>query len=162
MMRLAAGVLLAALVWAAAASAQGPDAACAFDVQKFCAGVKAGGGRIMACLKEHNADLSQGCKDAFAKAGKSGGAPKAAGGWYKSCEADVAKLCKDVPAGKGRIAQCLTAHSAQLSPTCKAMLENRPAAKSGTPKAEAAGTPAATAAAATPAATAKPTAKKKK
>ena len=39
-------------------------AACTGDAQKFCAGVQPGGGRIMACLKEHKDSLSDGCKQA--------------------------------------------------------------------------------------------------
>jgi hypothetical protein len=39
-------------------------AACAEDVQKLCAGVQPGGGRIVACLKEHKDSLSDGCKRA--------------------------------------------------------------------------------------------------
>ncbi len=43
-------------------------AACASDVQKLCAGVPSGGGRIIACLKQHQAEVSDGCKQAIAKA----------------------------------------------------------------------------------------------
>jgi hypothetical protein len=39
-------------------------AACADDAQKFCAGVQPGGGRIVACLKEHKDSLSDRCKQA--------------------------------------------------------------------------------------------------
>ena len=39
-------------------------AACTADAQKFCAGVQQGGGRIVACLKEHKDSLSDGCKEA--------------------------------------------------------------------------------------------------
>ncbi len=53
-------------------SAQGNDAqslaairaACAEDAQKFCATVQPGGGRIIACLKEHKDSLSDRCKQA--------------------------------------------------------------------------------------------------
>ena len=144
-MRLAGAVLLAALMWTATANAQA-DMACAFDVQKFCSDVKAGGGRIMKCLQAHAADVSPGCKEAL---GKGQGAAKPMGGWFKSCEGDVGKLCKDVPAGKGRIAECLNSHTDQLSPVCKTALQNRPNAP-GAAQAAAAATPAAT-----PAATAK-------
>ena len=41
-------------------------AACAEDAQKFCAGVQPGGGRIVACLKEHKDSLSDRCKQAAA------------------------------------------------------------------------------------------------
>jgi hypothetical protein len=43
-------------------------AACDADIQKLCPGVQPGGGRILACLKEHKDDVSGGCKQAVAKA----------------------------------------------------------------------------------------------
>jgi len=39
-------------------------AACSADIQKLCAGVQPGGGRIMACLKQHKDEVSDGCKQA--------------------------------------------------------------------------------------------------
>lgn len=39
-------------------------AACADDAQKLCAGVQPGGGRIIACLKQHEDSLSSKCKQA--------------------------------------------------------------------------------------------------
>lgn len=38
--------------------------ACKDDMKKFCADVKPGEGRKMECMKSHEKDLSQGCKDA--------------------------------------------------------------------------------------------------
>jgi Cysteine rich repeat len=38
--------------------------ACAPDIQKLCAGVSPGGGRIVACLKQHQQEVSDGCKQA--------------------------------------------------------------------------------------------------
>ncbi len=50
-------------------------AACASDVQKLCAGVPSGGGRIVACLKQHKGQVSDGCKQAILAAmGQSGAA----------------------------------------------------------------------------------------
>jgi hypothetical protein len=51
----------------ARAGGQGGGAmkACQPDRQKYCAGVEKGGGRIMACMKEHAAQLSPGCKSAL-------------------------------------------------------------------------------------------------
>lgn len=42
--------------------------ACAADAQKLCAGVPSGGGRIIACLREHKEALSAGCRQAAAEA----------------------------------------------------------------------------------------------
>ncbi len=44
--------------------------ACAEDVKKLCAGVKAGEGRIMQCLKAHAQDLSPACADMMQQRGK--------------------------------------------------------------------------------------------
>jgi Cysteine rich repeat len=42
--------------------------ACEADVAKLCAGVQPGGGRIMQCLAQHKTEVSDGCKQAIAKA----------------------------------------------------------------------------------------------
>jgi len=48
--------------------------ACASDVQKLCAGVPAGGGRVLACLKQHKDEVSDGCKQGILAAmGRSSG-----------------------------------------------------------------------------------------
>ncbi len=39
-------------------------AACAGDVQKLCATVQSGGGRVVACLKDHKDSLSDACQQA--------------------------------------------------------------------------------------------------
>jgi hypothetical protein len=55
-------------------------AACQDDAQKLCAGVQPGGGRVVACLKEHKDSLSDQCKQAAGLAASpgSGSAPVAA------------------------------------------------------------------------------------
>src|SRR5215470_2490670 len=48
-------------------------AACGDDAQRLCAGVQPGGGRIIACLKEHKDSLSDRCKKAAGLAVSAGG-----------------------------------------------------------------------------------------
>ncbi len=43
-------------------------AACTEDVQRLCAGVPSGGGRILACLKQHKEEVSDRCKQAIVNA----------------------------------------------------------------------------------------------
>jgi hypothetical protein len=43
----------------------GPIAACKQDVHTLCPGVQPGGGRIVACLKTHAAEVSPACKAAI-------------------------------------------------------------------------------------------------
>ena len=42
--------------------------ACVGDAQKLCANVQRGQGRIVQCLKSHEAELSPACRDGLAKA----------------------------------------------------------------------------------------------
>jgi hypothetical protein len=39
--------------------------ACAKDIEKFCAGVTPGGGRLMKCLKPHINELTPACREQF-------------------------------------------------------------------------------------------------
>jgi hypothetical protein len=57
------------------------QAACASDVQNFCSGVPPGGGRIIAFLRQHQAQVSDRCKQAVTNAMRqsSGGAGPATG-----------------------------------------------------------------------------------
>jgi len=41
--------------------------ACSGDAQKFCKGVEKGEGRILSCLMQHKAELSQECKASMGK-----------------------------------------------------------------------------------------------
>ena len=43
--------------------------ACKDDLQKFCADVKPGQGRGLACIDKHSKEVSQGCKDALKQTG---------------------------------------------------------------------------------------------
>jgi hypothetical protein len=45
---------------------EGPHHACREDAAKLCKDIKPGGDRLHACLKSHDNELSQGCKDAMA------------------------------------------------------------------------------------------------
>jgi Cysteine rich repeat len=50
-------------------------AGCADDANKFCAGVQPGGGRILACLRDHKDSLSDQCKQAAQQAAGMSGSP---------------------------------------------------------------------------------------
>ena len=87
--------------------------ACKADVDKFCKGIKPGQGRIWACLKSNEAQLSDACKTQMAQMREHFKEFKAA------CMADVQKFCQGIPAGKGKIAACLKSHETELSDSCK-------------------------------------------
>lgn len=90
---------------------------CADEIAKFCKDAKPGEGRIMRCLKEHENELSTGCKKNMEEAGKRLEACE------QACCDDVKKFCKDVRQGSGRIAKCLREHANELSAPCKEKLE---------------------------------------
>jgi hypothetical protein len=119
-------VALLCLGWLAPTYARGQESRpCVEDIQKFCKDVSPGGGRLIACLKEHENELSAPCKkkleEAWQKAGEAN----------QACADDVHKFCGEVKPGQGRIVKCLQEHRNELSPECKAKLEElRPPEKS--------------------------------
>ena len=62
-----AGALLA---FAAAAHAQAKPDPCKADFEKYCPGVKPGGGAVSACYKQNEAALTPACKGQLAPARK--------------------------------------------------------------------------------------------
>ncbi|HTP29040.1 MAG TPA: cysteine rich repeat-containing protein [Anaeromyxobacteraceae bacterium] len=93
------------------------DDACRTDVEKLCAGIPQGGGRILSCLKANEAKVSPACKQevsAFVKKVREFGAP---------CQADVNQFCGDVTMGGGAILKCLASNSAKISPGCQTVVK---------------------------------------
>lgn len=109
-------ILIPCLFFAQLAFANGP---CAADREKFCASVEKGGGQVIKCLKENEAQLSAECK-AHRESMK--GAMKDI---HAACESDVENLCADIEKGKGRIMKCLKEKKDQVSETCKAELMDK-------------------------------------
>lgn len=120
----------AGLVWqpGAALAQRGP---CADDIGKLCKDVQPGGGAILKCLSEHEAELAPACKahvDAMRVQGRGFGKGKGPGSgmrrqgpmFAQACKGDVQKFCTDVQPGGGRVINCLKEHAAELSPGCKA------------------------------------------
>jgi arylformamidase len=72
---LAAGLIAIAVSPAAAQQTNAPSAfkACRADFRALCAGTVPGGGRIVRCLADHEAELSDGCRMALAERQPSGG-----------------------------------------------------------------------------------------
>ena len=82
-------------------------AACAADAKKFCSGVQPGGGRVVACLKEHKDELSDGCKKAAGlPVGSSGSSASSDDSSSASSDSDAQPSApiapaKPAPASKG-------------------------------------------------------------
>ena len=119
-MMLVAPVALCLGLMALPATASAKKRPCAEDIERLCPGVKPAHGGIVRCLKEHQAQLSEACRNHIhARRAK----------WNersKACRADVRTLCKGVKPGGGRLLSCLKEHGAELSPACKAELAEQP------------------------------------
>jgi hypothetical protein len=107
---LAGGAVVPALAQTATTT---PEVApvCAPDVKKFCAGLRAGEGRIAECLKKNLDALTPECKVTVAE-GRPAIPPS-------PCKADIEKLCPTVEPGEGRLAGCLRANAVMLSAQCR-------------------------------------------
>jgi hypothetical protein len=106
-MRFAASVLplLMAALWGAdpaQAADRAAAQACRADYKKLCSGVKPGDGRGAQCLKQHEAELSDGCKTAMAGAAR--------------CVEKVRQVCGAADAGARQA--CIKEHAAELG-DCK-------------------------------------------
>ena len=86
---------------------------CAADAQRLCANVEPGQGRVAACLKEHQSEVSAACKERIASFREQ--MQEAS----EACKNDVQKFCSGVQPGGGRIVRCLKEHADQLSAECK-------------------------------------------
>jgi hypothetical protein len=107
-------------------------AACEADIKVLCAGVPQGDGRLIACIKAHDKELSEKC---HAKVDPKVEAKNAA------CDSDKKRLCPGVDPDNGGIAACLAAHVADVSAACRSrMAEKEAALKAHGPK-KAAGKP---------------------
>jgi Golgi apparatus protein 1 len=99
--------------------------ACNADVEKFCGGMERGEGHVHACLMQHEAELSPGCKAAGEKlTRKREGAKATMQSVNEACKDDLGKFCKNVRPGGGRLAQCLRQYDAELSPGCSSELHS--------------------------------------
>lgn len=109
-------IALLAAGFAANAGAQGRkgNGPCAEDAKKFCGDVKPGGGRVVKCMKSHEAELSPACQAEMKRAEERIEQVK------QECKADAQKFCKGIKPGGGRILSCLKSHEAELAPACAA------------------------------------------
>ena len=103
----------------ASAADQNP---CTEDIAKFCKNIKPGQAALMDWLEEHEAQLSDACKDYEAKMGGARVESREAVSQQMrirtACRDDVAKFCNDVTSGSGGISTCLKKHESELSFAC--------------------------------------------
>jgi hypothetical protein len=108
----ALAVLLTSMAGAALA-----DDPCGDDARRFCPDVKAGGGRLVSCLKENEPRLSAACQQRLdADALK---ARRFIEEFGRACRADVTEFCGSVEPGEFRVIGCLAQHQVEISPPCQ-------------------------------------------
>jgi len=93
-------VVMIALLMPTAAIAKD---ACKADREKFCKDVIDAKGKVWACMKQHQAELSEACKTQREASAE--------------CKADREKFCKDAT----YVGACLDYHTAELSDACRAL-----------------------------------------
>lgn len=93
-----------------------PQMGCKADVEKFCAGVQPGEGRIVKCLKEHDAELSAECK---AHKQQIKAEMKEL---HAACHQDAEAFC----AGKKKheLMMCMRANKDKVSEACKKEIQD--------------------------------------
>jgi hypothetical protein len=119
--RISLVALLVSVVGLSSCSSASVEGPCTGDEKRFCKDVEPGGGRLLQCLQEHQAELSDTCKLSL-KAAKIP-AQAQGGGELQMCEGDRDKFCTGVQPGDWRILKCLQAHEQGLSDACRKSLE---------------------------------------
>jgi len=98
---------------------------CKQELTTYCKDVTPGEGRVLACLYAHNDKLSGKCEyalyDAAAQLERAVAALSYA---INECRDDLEKLCSEVPAGQGRLLNCLEKNDSQVSGRCKQALKD--------------------------------------
>lgn len=120
------GILAAiATIGPQSARAEAPERPCQSDIQKFCKDVQPGQNRLSSCLRQHESELSQPCKQLQASIREK--AQKI----QNTCQDDVQQYCKNISPGQGRMMNCLRANNDKISNSCRAALSQPLEKKTG-------------------------------
>lgn len=118
----AVGLLCLGLVFGTNASAADENP-CTGYVEKFCKGVEPGMFATMNCLRKHESEISEACKDYQAKQG----GPKTERReevaemirYRQACMGDIAKLCSETNPEQGGLLKCLKSRGDEVSIPCR-------------------------------------------
>ena len=98
---------------------------CKTEIESYCKTVTPGEGRILACLYAHQDKLSGKCEFALYDAAvRLERAVAALSYAANECEDDLDKYCQGVPAGEGRLLECIDKNDAKVSSRCKQALKD--------------------------------------
>lgn len=91
--------------------------ACRSDVEALCAGVEPGSGRVVACLDQHQLELSPSCAAEMARLADARGLIAT---FKEVCGGDIRRLCSGSAGTAGALVECVQANKANLSASCSA------------------------------------------
>ena len=92
---------------------------CKTEIEKYCAQVTPGEGRVLSCLYAYNDKLSAKCEYALYDAAVQLERAVAALSYVANeCDADLDKFCQSIAPGEGRLLQCLEKNEKQVSARC--------------------------------------------
>ena len=98
---------------------------CKVELEKYCSQVTPGQGRILSCLYAYQDKLSGKCEYALYDAAVQLERAVAALSYVvNECGNDLEKHCSSVPAGEGRLLNCLEKNDKQVSGRCKQALKD--------------------------------------
>ena len=120
----AIAILAISITWSSA-FAQQPNLAvdCATEIRTYCANVTPGSDRIVACLVAHEDKIPARCRlTAYLGSDELGVRMKALKAMAKTCSSDILQYCSKVPAGGGRIYDCLIQNKATLTNDCRSQV----------------------------------------
>ncbi len=93
---------------------------CKVEIEKYCAQVTPGEGRVLACLYAHGDKLSAKCEFALYDAAVQLERAVAALTYVANeCDADLEKYCASIEPGEGRLLECIEKHDKKVSKRCK-------------------------------------------
>ena len=82
--------------------------ACRADYGKHCKSVQPGDGRVAACLKQHESELSPACQAAMST--------------IAECSQQVKTICGAAAAGRSALRECMKSHANEFSASCRAAM----------------------------------------
>ena len=93
---------------------------CKTELETYCKNVTPGQGRILACLYAHGDKLSGKCEYAlYDAAAQLERAVAALAYVVNECADDLEMYCSGVPAGEGRLLECIDKNNTKVSSRCK-------------------------------------------
>ncbi|MCC6335351.1 MAG: cysteine rich repeat-containing protein [Myxococcales bacterium] len=89
--------------------------ACKEDVDRHCAGVEPGDGRLYGCLAQHQLELSDACSGVITRFGA---AKELVARVKVACTADAQRVCREHLGSTAALVDCLRENAERLSPEC--------------------------------------------